>query len=108
MSTIHQSSGGEGTPTKTVSASEAKNKLGSMMGWVLNNQGEIIIERRGEPAVIIMSVEEYEKMKRLKEQARRTELLARLEQVRKRVVSASLRVVTNGKYLTSKCLSGTP
>ena len=38
---------------KTVSASEAKNKLGAVLSWVRDNQDEVIIESHGEPAVVV-------------------------------------------------------
>ena len=70
---------------RTVSASEAKNKLGSIMEWVLEHSDEVIIESRGQPRVVMMPFEEYEKTKELREQARRKEALAQLESLRERV-----------------------
>src|SRR5438874_2448799 len=84
MSTLSQSTIGEAKTPKIVSASEAKNRLGSMLGWVLN-QGEVIIKSRGEPKAVLMSIREYENMKELREQERRREAFARLEKLRERV-----------------------
>ena len=70
---------------RSVSASEAKNKLGSIIGWVLDTQDEVIIENHGQPRVVIMSFAAYEKVQVLKEQARRQAALARLRAVRERV-----------------------
>ena len=70
---------------RRVSASEAKNKLGSIVGWVLDTQDEVIIENHGQPRVVIMSFAEYEKVQVLKEQVRRQVALARLRAVRERV-----------------------
>ena len=70
---------------RRVSASEAKNKLGSIVGWVLDMQDEVIIENHGQPRVVIMSFAEYENVQVLKEQIRRQVALARLRAVRERV-----------------------
>ena len=70
---------------RTISATEAKNKLGEVMGWVRDTHDEVIIESRGEPKAVIMSYQEYEKLKEVKEQQRRAEILARLEQLREQV-----------------------
>lgn len=70
---------------RTISATEAKHKLGEVMGWVRDTHDEVIIESRGEPKVVIMSYQEYEKLKEVKEQQRRVEIVARLEQLREQV-----------------------
>jgi prevent-host-death family protein len=70
---------------KTVSASEAKNKLGAVLSWVRDNQDEVIIESHGEPAVVVMSFAEYEKVKTLKEQERRKQALQKLRGLREQV-----------------------
>ncbi len=75
---------------RRVSASEAKNKLGSIVGWVLDTQDEVIIENHGQPRVVIMSFAEYEKVQVLKEQARRQAALARLRAARERVRERTL------------------
>ncbi len=70
---------------RTVSATEAKNRLGAVVDWVVQNHDEVIIESHGAPRVVIMSVEEYTQLQIMKEQARRLELVARLERLRDRV-----------------------
>lgn len=70
---------------KTVSASEAKNKLGAVLSWVLTNQDEVIVESRGEPTVVIMPYAEYKRVKELKEEQRRREVLQRLRMLREEV-----------------------
>ena len=39
---------------KTVTASDAKNRLGSIMDWAVDNDDEVVIEKRGEPRVVMM------------------------------------------------------
>lgn len=70
---------------KTVSASEAKNRLGAIIGWVLQNKDEVIVESRGEPKVVVIPFAEYEQIKEIKERVRRKEALARLQQLRDKV-----------------------
>ena len=70
---------------KTVTASEAKNRLGSLMQWAVKNRDEVVIESRGEPTVVIMPYREYETVTDLREKDRRARVLAQLEGLRKRV-----------------------
>jgi prevent-host-death family protein len=72
---------------RTVSATEAKNRLGALIGWVQANQDDVIVETRGEPAVVIIPTAEYETLKAARTQARRREALARLEALRARVAA---------------------
>lgn len=74
---------------RTVSASEVKNRLGSVVSWVLQNQDEVIVESRGEPTVVIMPYAEYEKVKALKEGERRKLALDRLRKLRAEVLAAN-------------------
>lgn len=70
---------------KTVSASEAKTRLGSLVDWAVESQDDVIIETYGEPKAVLMSYEEYQKVRDLREKARCEEALARLEQLRQQV-----------------------
>jgi prevent-host-death family protein len=70
---------------KTVSAREAKNRFGSMMEWATENQDEVIVEVYGEPKVVVMPYTEFERVTQLREEARRRDILARLEALRAQV-----------------------
>jgi prevent-host-death family protein len=70
---------------RTVSASEAKNKLGSLVGWVVANQDEVIVESHGEPKAVIMAFDTYEELRALKEGQRRRAALDQLRQLRSEV-----------------------
>lgn len=72
---------------RTVSASEAKNRLGSIIDWVVENEEEVIVENRGAPTAVIMSAAEYERMQALKEKARRTDALEQMRKLRDRVMA---------------------
>lgn len=73
---------------RTVSATEAKNRLGAIVEYAVKNPDGVIIESRGKPRAVILSFEEYQKVKKAQEQMRRQEALAKLralaEEVRKR------------------------
>lgn len=84
---------------KTVTASEAKNRLGAVLSWVQTNQDEVIIESRGEPAVVIMSYTEYEKVKQLKEAQRRKDALQRLRVLREDVRGRNQDITTDEQAL---------
>jgi prevent-host-death family protein len=70
---------------RVVSSTDAKNKFGSLVSWVLANDDEVIVENHGEPAIVLMSVSEYESYKALKEAERRKRLLAEFHELRARV-----------------------
>ena len=56
---------------KTVSATEAKNRLGALISEVSNGGGAIMIEHHGRPHVVLVSVEEWDEMSQLREVALR-------------------------------------
>lgn len=64
---------------KTVSVSEAKNKLSAMLQWAVENGDEVVVESRGEPKAVILPYEDYEELLALREKARRREALRQLE-----------------------------
>lgn len=66
---------------KTVSVSEAKNRLSAIMEWAVENPDGVIVESRGEPKVAILSYAEYQQFLVLREQARRQEAFRRLEEL---------------------------
>ena len=70
---------------KTVSASEAKARLGSVIEWAVQEQDEVIVESHGAPKVVIMAFDEYQKVKLLREAQRRQEALEQMRQLRARV-----------------------
>jgi prevent-host-death family protein len=67
---------------KTVTASEAKNRLGAIIRWVVQNHDTVVVENRGEPKVVVMSASDYQEIGAIKEQVRRRQVLARLERLR--------------------------
>lgn len=63
---------------KTVSATEAKVHLGTLLEWT-TTRDEVIIESRGRPRAVLISVEQYDELRCLREDARRRSALARLD-----------------------------
>ena len=70
---------------KAVSATEAKNRFGSLLGWVAEQGDEVIVERQGRPQAVIMSIGEYEKIQELRERQRRDEALATMRRLRQQI-----------------------
>ncbi len=50
------------TPSKTLSAREAKNRFGYLIDMA--RQEPVSIEKHGRPVVVVVSVEDYERMSR--------------------------------------------
>jgi prevent-host-death family protein len=65
--------------TRTISATEAKARLSSLINWAINNRDEVVVESRGKPKAAILPYESYKQFKELREQDRRRKLLAELE-----------------------------
>ena len=70
---------------KTVTATEAKNRLGALLGYVVGEGDEVIVERQGRPSAVIMSFAAYEEVEALREQKRRTDALEQLRALRRQV-----------------------
>ena len=73
--------------SKTISANEAKNRLGTWIGYVNENDDDVIVESYGKPKAVIMSIEAYEEVQQLREQKRRAELLDQLRALQEEVSS---------------------
>lgn len=67
--------------TKTISVSEAKNKLSAMLDWTVENREEIIVESRGQPKAVILAYEEYEAVAELREKLRRQAVWERMQEL---------------------------
>ena len=67
--------------TRSVSATEAKATLSDLMKWAVRTGGDVIIQSRGYPQVVIVPYKEYEEMRELKERARRVAAIAELREI---------------------------
>ena len=70
---------------RTVSSSEVQNNFGAMLQWAEENNDEVVIERRGKPAGVIIAYEGYKEVMLLRERERRRKVFARIESIRKEV-----------------------
>jgi prevent-host-death family protein len=66
---------------KTISVSEAKNRLSAMLNWAQDNQDEVIVESRGQPKAVILPYSECESFLTLREKARRQDAIRRLQEL---------------------------
>jgi prevent-host-death family protein len=70
---------------KTISANEAKNRLGAWLGYVSEQNDEVIVESYGKPKAVIMSISEFEEIEELRVQKRRADALRDLRALRAEV-----------------------
>jgi prevent-host-death family protein len=70
---------------RTVTATEAKARLGELMRRAVDTGDAIIVESRGQPQVVLVPYDEYQELQRLKERARREAALAQLRELAREV-----------------------
>ena len=70
---------------KTISASDAQARLGTMLTWAEENRDGVIIERRGKPAGVLISYDEYEALEKLRRQEAGRQALMALRSLRQEV-----------------------
>jgi prevent-host-death family protein len=64
---------------KSVSATEAKNRLGALISEVESGNEAVMVEHHGRPRVVIVSAKEWSNLAELREELRRKEAWARLK-----------------------------
>jgi prevent-host-death family protein len=72
---------------KTVSATEAKNRLGALIGDVVSGREDIVIENHGTPRAVLISFDHYRELVDAREQRRRREAMEDLRQLRAEVLA---------------------
>lgn len=77
--------------TKTVTATEAKNRLGALMSEVLNTNEPVIIELRGRPKLAIITSEQLREFEELERKERHARVLANLERIRQEITERHAR-----------------
>lgn len=70
---------------KAVSATEAKNRLGALLGYVVDQHDEVIVENQGKPRAVLMSFTAFEEVEALRADKRRAEALANLRRLEQRI-----------------------
>lgn len=67
--------------TRTIAATEAKNRLGSLLRLVNEQRETVIIESRREPVATLIPVADYEELQALRKEKQRSEALAALQRI---------------------------
>jgi prevent-host-death family protein len=70
---------------KVVSANEAKQRWGAMLGFVSEQGDEVIVESHGKPKAVLISFAAYQEVQTLREQKRRADILDRLRTLARRL-----------------------
>jgi prevent-host-death family protein len=76
--------------SKMVSISEAREQLSTFIRWARDNQGDVIIQNRGMPEVVIISYEDYALLVTARERKQREEALRKIEALAARVRQRNL------------------
>ena len=71
--------------TKTVSATEAKNTLGSLLGQLESKEDAVIVENRGVATAAIISIARYRALEQFEERERRLQVLEDFRRLRAEV-----------------------
>jgi prevent-host-death family protein len=66
---------------KTISVSEAKNRLSEMLDWADENREGVVVESRGKPKAVILPYAEYEHYLSLRKREQRRLALQRLDKL---------------------------
>jgi prevent-host-death family protein len=69
------------TMPKTISVSEAKNRLSEMLDWASENLEGVVVESRGKPKAVILPYAEYEKYLSMREREQRRAALQRMDEL---------------------------
>jgi prevent-host-death family protein len=67
--------------TRTVTATEAKNRLGALLRAVSKEGDAVVIESRRERVAVLISVADYEELQELRKDRQRREGLKALERI---------------------------
>lgn len=73
---------------KTVSATEAKAKLSDLMKWAVKTGDSVVVQSRGYPQVVIVPFTEYQELRQAKEDIRRTQVIAQLQEIAREMQAA--------------------
>jgi prevent-host-death family protein len=66
---------------KTVSATEAKNRLGALLSELKNGSDAIAIEHHGRPRAVLVSADEWQALTEARERLRRMEAWERIREL---------------------------
>jgi prevent-host-death family protein len=72
---------------RVISATKARIHFGALMQQVIEGQEPVIVERGGKPQVVVLSIAEYERMKKAKQKEMWRETLAQAVQLREEIAA---------------------
>lgn len=72
---------------RVVSATEARIHFGELMRRVVKNQEAVIVERGGQPQIVIMAVAEYDQMKANQKPAEWQQVLKQADEIREKIMA---------------------
>ena len=81
---------------RTISATQAKSHFGAIVESIKSGEGDVIIENRGEPQIVMLPVSEYEELAGLRDEKRRSDALARLNALREEISSQNADLTEEG------------
>jgi len=70
---------------RTLSSNEVKQRWGAVMGSVSRGEGEVIVESHGKPKVAVVSYEEFEALRAMREKRDRDEILRQFRELSDRL-----------------------
>lgn len=74
---------------KTMSSNDTKQRWGSVLSYVTDEGGEVIVESHGKPKAVVLSVAAYEEFQTLRAQQRRADALERLRRLNERIAASN-------------------
>ncbi len=72
---------------KAISSNEAKQRWGSLLGYVSDQGDEVIVESHGKPKAVVISIAAYEEFQSLRDRQRRADALERLRGLHERLAT---------------------
>lgn len=72
---------------KTVTATEAKNRLGALMTEVLESNEPIIVELRGQPRIAMITMDRLAEIEEIERRKRHEQALAALDALNERIAA---------------------
>ena len=78
--------------TKTVTATEAKNRLGALMSEVIESNDAVLIELRGRPKIALVTVDRLRQFEELERKERHRQALENLERIEQQIAERHKRL----------------
>ncbi len=72
---------------KAISSNDAKQRWGSVVSYVTDQDDEVVVESHGKPTAVVMSYAAFQVVQALREQQRRRDILDRLRSLEGRLAA---------------------